>query len=377
MELINIWKKKILETPNDPIAHYNLAVAYTKDYDFENALKHYNIAINLAPDFVNAYINSGSIYSLKKEYSRAIEYYNKALKFQPNDIQTLYNIATAYLNSNNLAAAKKLFLQIIDISPNFIPAYNNLAFLYIRQDNIPAAIEEYKRALTFKADEPFINYNIALSYYKLKDLENAAIYIFEELKINKDNQDVVSLYIKILGERLNDDALEMLNILEPLTQIIKSSFLETALGLLYFKINDFSRAEKAFQSAINKDPTNAVALNNLGYIFLQKQIYDIAEECFKKAIIFDNRHIQAYNNLAELYIALNRYNEAIEIYNTLLKYAPDFSFTHFNLGKLYYKTNDLFKARLALAKFIADYNNDDNLLKEARELLMRVKFLIG
>jgi len=268
-------------------------------------------------------------------------------------------------------------LQIIDISPNFIPAYNNLAFLYIRQDNIPAAIEEYKRALTFKADEPFINYNIALSYYKLKDLENAAIYIFEELKINKDNQDVVSLYIKILGERLNDDALEMLNILEPLTQIIKSSFLETALGLLYFKINDFSRAEKAFQSAINKDPTNAVALNNLGYIFLQKQIYDIAEECFKKAIIFDNRHIQAYNNLAELYIALNRYNEAIEIYNTLLKYAPDFSFTHFNLGKLYYKTNDLFKARLALAKFIADYNNDDNLLKEARELLMRVKFLIG
>ncbi len=96
MELVNYWLKKISENQNDPLANYNLGVAYTKVYDFIKALEYYKKAVSIKPELYNAYINIGSIYSLQKDYNKAVKYYKKAIEYNKNDIQTLFRLLLKY-----------------------------------------------------------------------------------------------------------------------------------------------------------------------------------------------------------------------------------------------------------------------------------------
>jgi len=51
----------------------------------EIAIKIYDKAIELNPNFAEAYYNRGNAYSDLKQYERAIEDYNKAIELNPED----------------------------------------------------------------------------------------------------------------------------------------------------------------------------------------------------------------------------------------------------------------------------------------------------
>ncbi len=155
-----------------------------------------------------------------------------------------------------------------------------------------------------------------------------------------------------------------------------SSFIDTSLGLLFYKINDFQSSAKYFQSAIDKDPTNAVALNNIGFIYLCRQTFDISEDCFKKAILYDNRHFQAYFNLAELYELTNRPAIAVNLLNKLLEFAPDINLTYYYLGRFYYKLNDKLRAKAFLEQYLKITSDRDEIYVDAENILKKIYFMI-
>ena len=81
----------ILESPDDPIkaidcftrslkasprhfqSHYNLANLYSEEKSYHLSKLHYQIAIEIAPDFQNAYYNLGLVLALMKDYPAAIK----------------------------------------------------------------------------------------------------------------------------------------------------------------------------------------------------------------------------------------------------------------------------------------------------------------
>jgi len=374
---VNNWIKKLKERPNDPIVHFNTAVAYTKLYNFEKAIYHYEESLKLKPDLYNALANIGSIYSLLGDYKKAIKYYKRALEFNNTDAQTKYNLATANLNNKNYNDAKKIFIEIINENPDYIPAYNNLAFIYIKQNELDKAIETYKKIIALNPQELFINFNIALSYLKLGKQQKALDYAFKELKLNYKNQEIVALYIKLYGDSINNDPIKMISHLENLIKeySLNSTYIDAAIGLLYYQINNLEKSKFYFISALDKDPTNAAALNNLDYINIIEQKYDIAEDYLKKALLYDDKHIQAYFNLADLYDLTNRLKEAIIIFEQLLKFYPELPAIYFNLDKLHYKLNNNDQAKNYFNKYLSRTKDNDEYYNEAVELLKKLKFL--
>ena len=65
-----------------------------KEYD--SAFKDYNIAIELNPNFAEAYGNRGNIFYSKKEYDSAIKDFNKVIELNPNLAVAYYNLACLY-----------------------------------------------------------------------------------------------------------------------------------------------------------------------------------------------------------------------------------------------------------------------------------------
>ena len=71
-------------------------------------MKTINKAIEIQPDYVNAYNNRGVVYAKKGDYNRAIEDYDKAIEIQPDDAQCLLQsvVAPFYGTKGEMEKAK-------------------------------------------------------------------------------------------------------------------------------------------------------------------------------------------------------------------------------------------------------------------------------
>ena len=73
-----------------------------------------------------AYHDSGHAYLLKGEYGLAIKDFNKALKIAPEYKITYFNRAAAYKAKGEYGLAIKDYTKALEIDPKYPEAYNNL-----------------------------------------------------------------------------------------------------------------------------------------------------------------------------------------------------------------------------------------------------------
>jgi superkiller protein 3 len=76
-------------------SHYNLGVALKAKGQLEEAIEAYRKAIQLDPNYANAYSNLGSALYDKGQLEEAIEAYRKAIQLDPNYADAYGNLALA------------------------------------------------------------------------------------------------------------------------------------------------------------------------------------------------------------------------------------------------------------------------------------------
>jgi tetratricopeptide (TPR) repeat protein len=94
-------------------------------------------------------------------------------------------------------------------------------------------------------------------------------------------------------------------------------------GDALFKEKRYQEALDEFLIAAKMDPQNALAANNVGFIYSKLQRFDDSIQWTKKAIEIDPKRAVAYQNLGDLYYQLNRPDDARPYYETFLELAFD------------------------------------------------------
>lgn len=87
-------------------------------------------------------------------------------------------------------------------------------------------------------------------------------------------------------------------------------------GLQYTERQEYSKAEKAYLRAIEKDPKNADGYYGLGGIYNYYKKFDQAAEAFKKVISMDPTHFNAYYSLGYTFELMGKKEEAEKQYQT-------------------------------------------------------------
>ncbi len=105
---------------------YNLGLKSYEQGDIESAITFFKKAIELDPDFVDAYYNLGAIYKKQKKYFYAIEALQKAIQINPDDIEIAYELGICYLEEKKYPEAKKYFSLITTDYPKYNEAKQNL-----------------------------------------------------------------------------------------------------------------------------------------------------------------------------------------------------------------------------------------------------------
>lgn len=99
---------------------YNLGLKSYEQGDTKSATSFFKRAIELDPEFVDAYYNLGAIYKKQKSFSLAINAFQKAYEINHEDYEVVYELASCYFEEKKFEDAKKYF----SVVPTNFPKYN-------------------------------------------------------------------------------------------------------------------------------------------------------------------------------------------------------------------------------------------------------------
>ena len=114
----------------------NRGAAYGEKGEYDHAIEDYTKAVNLKPNYAEAYSNRGDAYGKKGDYDHAIEDCNKAIQLKPNLAEAYLNRGVAYGKKGDYDHAIEDYNRVIQLKPDFVTiAYCNRgeAWLHVEE----------------------------------------------------------------------------------------------------------------------------------------------------------------------------------------------------------------------------------------------------
>jgi len=190
----------------------------------------------------------GKAYINTKEYDQAMAPLQKALSIKPDQAGAHFYLGIAYSQMGQDAEALKEFEAEIPLSPGQDSAYSNAAAIYEKQGNLDKALEYYKKAVEIAPNRPELHASMATIYEKQGN--QAAAQAEYKALAEADPQHAAVTWFNIGAIAKNNDK------------------------------ND--EAIKAFQKAVELDPSYAVAHRELGYALVKQGDFKGAVGQFNK-----------------------------------------------------------------------------------------------
>ena len=151
----NYWTNYINDNPNDPEGYFNRGYLLAcNGADNDIILSDFNKAIELNPNYVEAYKYKAYIYEFNGDYEKIIPEYKKIVEIEPT-IEN-YDFYLRYLNTyieNGSQIALKVCEKIFSSFPLSAKLYELRGSTYYNLKDYDNAIADYKKAVEMCPDE--------------------------------------------------------------------------------------------------------------------------------------------------------------------------------------------------------------------------------
>lgn len=142
-----LWLATAKTSPSSPQNHNNLGDYYARHGDYEKAIEEFKIAIELQPNYGDAFHNLANVYHQIEKDDLAIENYQKALSFNAKLWQSHQNLAAIYFKHQDHQSAEQHLLKAVEISPDNPILYLNLGVVYLELQNTQKAKQVLQQVL--------------------------------------------------------------------------------------------------------------------------------------------------------------------------------------------------------------------------------------
>jgi len=142
-----LWLATAKTSPSSHQNHNNLGDLYARHGEYKKAIEEFKKAVELKPNYGDAYHNLANVYHQINRDDLAEENYKKALEFNHNLWQSYQNLAAIHFSQKNFQLAKEELEKAIQIDPENTDLHANLGILYLNLDDKQKAKEEFQKAL--------------------------------------------------------------------------------------------------------------------------------------------------------------------------------------------------------------------------------------
>jgi predicted O-linked N-acetylglucosamine transferase (SPINDLY family) len=287
LELIS---KAIEIKPDYAEAWNNRGYAYNELKSYEEALASYDRAINIKPDYAAAQSNRGNTLNTLKRYEEALASYDRAIEIKPDYAEAWNNRGYALNNLKRYEEALVSYDRAVEIKPDYPAAWSNRGVVLNNFKRYEEALASYNRAIQIKPNlreieiEAWSNRGVALN--NLKRYEQALVSYSRAIEIEPDYALAWSNRGSVLNDLKRHE--EALGNCERAIEI-KPDYAE-AWSNRGNALNDLKRYEQAlasFDRAIEIRPDFALAWSNRGYVLNNLKRYEEAIASLERSIEFN------------------------------------------------------------------------------------------
>jgi superkiller protein 3 len=249
----------------------------------------------------NKFVEGGSLARAKQEYE-------KALKLYPKHLNALYNLAITCERLGQKGEAIDDYRRYLEIKGNDPEVWTQLGLLYDNVGSKSEARHAYEKALEVDPKFGRAHHNLGVLLKEQGDLKGAETHFAAFVKLEE------------AAGRQDGDAYY-------------------SLGILYLQELRDKEAKAAVQKAIDIDPSVPYFNNAMGDIYLFEKRPDLSIVYYQKAIEKDPKYVLAYSGLGDAYAQMKDRDKALGSYHKALELRPDYALVYYKLGLLYEDSN--------------------------------------
>jgi len=296
-EAIRQYEQALRLYPDFADANHNLGTALMGQGRLQEAIGHYKQALRIAPEFTEAHIDLGVALSQLGSNQEAIGEYEQALRIKPDIPEAHNNLGNGLFRLGEVREAIQHYEQALRVQPGFTEAHYNLGVALMGQGRLQEAIGHYERALQLQPDYADAHYNLGVVLMGQGRLQEAIGHFEQALQINPDYAES-----------------------------------HCNLGVALEKLGRTQEAIQHYEQALRIKPDYGQAHYNLGVSLVQLGRLQEAMGHWEQALRIKPDYADAHNNLGNALLLAGRIDDAIGHYEQALRAEPDLAEAHCNLG---------------------------------------------
>lgn len=166
--------------PNYADVFHNRGVLFYDKGDYAKALQDFTRALSLKPDNSDAYYMRGKSRMSLGDADGAILDYNQALRLDPADAQIFRSRGVAYYSKENYDRALPDFDRSIQLQPSALAFYDR-GLLYGQRGDLDRAIRDLQAAIQMDSTGHWFYHELGVHYFRKGDYAKAATGFADEL----------------------------------------------------------------------------------------------------------------------------------------------------------------------------------------------------
>jgi tetratricopeptide (TPR) repeat protein len=182
-----LWWTTLEKNPESWMGHNNIAISLLNAGRVEEAIAHYNKALELNATYGEAHYNLANSLVRLGRLDEAVAHYERALEINPNNAPAHYNLAAIFRQNGRTDAAIDHYQRVLEIDPKHAAAHNNLGAVLARAGRQEEAMAHYLKALELNPSNAEANYNLGNALVQMGRLDEAIAYYNKSLELNPNN----------------------------------------------------------------------------------------------------------------------------------------------------------------------------------------------
>lgn len=298
-------------TRNNSVAHVQLGSRLGERGQFEQAIEHFNKAIQAAPASADGYFGLGFTYELQNRLEQAMEHYQSAARIRPWDDRVLTRMAGVLYRLGRDVEAVSHWREAIRLNPEAFEPRLRIAIALSRQGAAQEAEGHFRKALAIEPLNKEAIGNFAEHCLRLGRYPEAEGWFRRLVQLEPKNPDfLVNLGAMIWSRGGKDEAMQLYR--RAVEAGPSHAIAHQNLAMAAYDLKMFGEAERHFRRAAELDPAKTFPLIGLSRALIQQGRAKEAIPHARQAVSIDGDNPNSLSVLDTALAAAGDFDEAIQ-----------------------------------------------------------------
>lgn len=290
---IDLLLPAIKKVPGVPAAWNNLGIAYAELEQFDKSRKAYQRAIDLQPEFADAYSNMAKLFNQQGRHEDAINFYRQALDIEPDHAPYHYDLGVSQIYARQFVEAAATYERLTKLDTDDPRVWNNYGGVLHELGRNEEARRAYKKAVQINPRHSQALANLGRMALQSREFEKALDYLQRALAIDPNDVSAVeNLGNVYLARQAYDPGLKSIaQVRERMREPGPALLVQCSI---HFHAGTNEAAIKDCNAAIQSDSGRSWPFTQRGSVHLAMGDYDAAIADFAQAIERDSLEVYAH-----------------------------------------------------------------------------------